>query len=90
MNVLKNVTSWAAVNGRHLLRFDERLVLDTWYVDHWSLRLDARVLVMTIAQVLRRTDVTPTQGLADIGFPLPSETELSEANDADRGPEPRR
>ena len=88
--VRPGITSWAAVNGRHRLRFDERIALDIWYVDHWSLRLDARVLAMTIAQVLLRTDVTPTQGLADIGFPLPSETELSVANDADRGPEPRR
>ena len=89
-DVRPGITSWAAVNGRHMLKFDERLALDTWYVDHRSLRLDARILLMTIAQVIRRTDVTPTQGLADIGFPLPSRTERSEANDADRGPEQRR
>ena len=43
-DVRPGITSWAAVNGRHLLRFEERLALDTWYVDHRSLRLDALIL----------------------------------------------
>lgn len=64
------ISGWAAVNGRNALRFRDRLRLDVWYVDHWSLRLDTRILAMTIAQVLRRTDVSTTEDLA-LGFPLP-------------------
>ena len=70
-NVRPGLTSWAAVNGRHALRFEERLALDVWYVDNWDLRLDARILLMTIRQVLRRTDVSDVQSVARIGFPLP-------------------
>lgn len=69
------ITSWAAVNGRHTLRFKERLQLDTWYVDHWSLRLDLEIMAMTIGQVLRRSHVTTTQDLAAVGFPLPGVTD---------------
>jgi sugar transferase EpsL len=65
------VTSWAAVNGRHVLPFRERLSLDVWYIDHWSLGLDVRILAMTVAQVLRRTDVAAAQDLDQVGFPLP-------------------
>jgi sugar transferase EpsL len=64
-------TGWAVVNGRHALKFEERLVLDVWYVDHWSLALDLRILGMTIMQVLRRSDVDSTQDLNAVGFPLP-------------------
>jgi len=64
------MTGWAAVNGRNALQFKDRLKLDVWYVDHWSLRLDVRILAMTINQVLRRTDVSVTEDLA-LGFPLP-------------------
>jgi lipopolysaccharide/colanic/teichoic acid biosynthesis glycosyltransferase len=64
------VTSWAAVNGRHVLKFHERLALDVWYVDQWSLKLDAKILLMTVEQVFRRTDVSTTQDIAEIGFPL--------------------
>jgi sugar transferase EpsL len=66
------ITSWAAVNGRHVLKFDERVALDTWYVDNWSLRLDARILLMTVGQVIRRKDATSTQSPLEIGFPLPA------------------
>jgi sugar transferase EpsL len=70
-DVRPGITSWAAVNGRHLLRFEDRLALDVWYVDHRSLRLDVRILLMTVRQVVQRTDVTATQGVAEVGFPLP-------------------
>lgn len=69
-DVRPGITSWAAVNGRHSLRFDQRLGLDIWYVEHWTLRLDMRILAMTLTQVLLRTDVTDTQDVAEIGFPL--------------------
>jgi lipopolysaccharide/colanic/teichoic acid biosynthesis glycosyltransferase/ribosomal protein S18 acetylase RimI-like enzyme len=65
------VTSWAAVNGRHVLGFKERLLLDTWYVDHWSLALDLRILALTVRQVIRGTDVSTAQDMAAVGFPLP-------------------
>jgi lipopolysaccharide/colanic/teichoic acid biosynthesis glycosyltransferase len=65
------ITGWAAVNGRHATRFKERLELDVWYVENWSLGLDLEILAMTIAQVLRRSDVVTTQGVEEFGFPLP-------------------
>jgi sugar transferase EpsL len=69
-DVRPGVTGWAAVNGRNELQFRDRLRLDVWYVDHWSLGLDVRILAMTIWQVIRRTSVTTTEDLA-LGFPLP-------------------
>lgn len=63
------ITGWAAVNGRNTLQFRDRLVLDLWYVDNWSLSLDFRILLMTATQVLRRQGVTTTEDLA-LGFPL--------------------
>jgi hypothetical protein len=70
-DILPGFTGWAAVNGRHALKFEERLELDVWYVDHWSLALDWRILGVTIMQVLRRSDVSATQDLSAVGFPLP-------------------
>ncbi|HEX9307534.1 MAG TPA: sugar transferase [Anaeromyxobacter sp.] len=71
-DVRPGITGWAAVNGRHALRFKERLALDVWYVQHWSLALDLAILARTVAQVVRRTNVTPTEDLA-LGFPLPKD-----------------
>jgi lipopolysaccharide/colanic/teichoic acid biosynthesis glycosyltransferase len=63
------MTGWAVVNGRHTLKFRDRLKLDVWYVDHWSLRLDLRILASTMVQVLLRSHVSVTERADD--FPLP-------------------
>ena len=71
------LTGWAAVNGRHTARFEDRLQLDVWYVEHWSLALDVRILARTIAQVLRRESVTAIQDIADL--PLRFQSGLAQA-----------
>jgi lipopolysaccharide/colanic/teichoic acid biosynthesis glycosyltransferase len=65
------MTGWAVVNGRHTLKFRDRLRLDVWYVDHWSLWLDLRILARTVVQVLLRRHVSVTEHAGDLGFPLP-------------------
>jgi sugar transferase EpsL len=69
-DVHPGITGWAAVNGRHTAKFADRLALDVWYVDHWSVWLDVKILGLTLYQVLRRADVSESQDIADIGFPL--------------------
>jgi lipopolysaccharide/colanic/teichoic acid biosynthesis glycosyltransferase len=51
------ITGWAQVNGRNALDWGTRLELDVWYVDHWSLWLDVRILARTAWQVLRRSGI---------------------------------
>lgn len=59
--VRPGVTGWAIVNGRHAVRFEDRLRMDVWYVDHWSPSLDLRIIGSTIKQVLRREGVSTIQ-----------------------------
>jgi lipopolysaccharide/colanic/teichoic acid biosynthesis glycosyltransferase len=49
--VAPGITGWAQVSGRAALPWHERIELDLWYIEHWSLRLDLRILVRT-AQLL--------------------------------------
>ena len=57
--VKPGITGWAQVNGRRTLDSDwvRKFELDVWYVDHWSVWLDFRILLMTIWQVVRRKDI---------------------------------
>jgi lipopolysaccharide/colanic/teichoic acid biosynthesis glycosyltransferase len=48
LDALPGLTGWAQVNGRASLPWHERIELDLWYVEHASLRLDARILARTI------------------------------------------
>jgi sugar transferase EpsL len=65
------ITGWAAINGRNSLLFKERVRLDVWYVEHWSLGLDLKILVRTVEQVLHRTDVSIVEDDEALGFPAP-------------------
>jgi sugar transferase EpsL len=53
------ITGWAAVQGRNALSWERRLALDVWYVDHWSLALDLKILLMTVVTVLKREGISP-------------------------------
>lgn len=52
------ITGWTQVNGRNALDWDQKLALDVWYVDHRSLRLDFKILRMTVVRVLRRQGIS--------------------------------
>jgi len=45
--VRPGLTGWAQINGRASLRWDERIELDLWYIEHRSMRLDLRILLRT-------------------------------------------
>lgn len=51
-SVPPGITGWTQVNGRNDLAWEQKLALDVWYVDHWSLVLDLRILAMTLWKVL--------------------------------------
>ncbi|WP_242343909.1 sugar transferase [Anaeromyxobacter terrae] len=65
------ITGWAAVNGRHALPFHDRVKLDVWYVDHWSLWLDLKILALTVQHLISRSNVLTTQDVDVLGAPLP-------------------
>jgi lipopolysaccharide/colanic/teichoic acid biosynthesis glycosyltransferase len=44
--------------GRNALTWDEKFAWDVWYVDNWSLWLDAKLLVQSVANVLTRRGVS--------------------------------
>jgi len=51
--VKPGITGWAQVHGRNALLWEDKFALDVWYVDHWSVGLDLRILLLTLAMVLR-------------------------------------
>lgn len=50
--VKPGLTGWALVHGRNAIGWRERISLDLWYVDHWSIWLDLAILLRTIWVVL--------------------------------------
>lgn len=59
------ITGLAQVSGRNTVDWDRKFDLDVWYVDHWSLWLDLRIVVRTILKVLKAEGVS-AQGLVSV------------------------
>ena len=60
--VTPGMSGWAQVNGRNTISWTRKFELDVYYVDHISLRLDLKILFLTIRNVLSRKDINTTDG----------------------------
>jgi hypothetical protein len=45
------------VKGRNNILWERKFKLDVWYVKHWSLWLDMKILAMTLMKVMARRNV---------------------------------
>ncbi len=51
LEVRPGLTGWAQVNGNIEITWDERILLDVWYIDHWSPWLDIKILIKTFGVI---------------------------------------
>ena len=51
-NVKPGITGWAQVNGRNSISWEKKFELDIWYVNHQSMFLDLKILLLTIKKVI--------------------------------------
>ncbi len=79
---LPGITGWAQVNGRNALSWEDRFNMDVWYVDHMTLGLDLKILLLTAVRVVSGRDVRPG-GSAEVsyfaGTPPPAKDERQTA-----------
>lgn len=67
-SVRPGISGWAQVNGRNAVKWDDRLEMDVYYVEHLSLAMDLKVVFTTIKNVLASKDieVVPTGRLLSV------------------------
>ncbi|MEQ1545599.1 sugar transferase [Methyloglobulus sp.] len=59
--VKPGVTGWAQINGRNAISWEEKFKRDVWYVENQSVRLDIKILLLTVKKVLIRDGIN-TEG----------------------------
>lgn len=57
LSVRPGITGWAQINGRNSLSWEEKFDLDVWYVEHQSLRLDIKIILLTIKKAIIREGI---------------------------------
>ena len=63
------LTGWALVNGRNALSWPEKIKLDIWYIDHWSIWLDLKILLKTIWVVIFTKEGVYGEDGVNTGYP---------------------
>ncbi len=56
--VRPGISGWAQITGRNSINWNQKFILDVWYVDHCSFLLDLKILFSTIPMVLMRAGIT--------------------------------
>jgi lipopolysaccharide/colanic/teichoic acid biosynthesis glycosyltransferase len=56
--VKPGITGWAQINGRNAITWDDKFELDIYYVRNQNLRLDIKILFLTVFKVLKRVDIS--------------------------------
>jgi undecaprenyl phosphate N,N'-diacetylbacillosamine 1-phosphate transferase len=52
LDLRPGMTGWQQINGAATNTWEERIVLDLWYIEHWSLWLDLKIFLRTPLVVL--------------------------------------
>ena len=55
--VRPGMTGHAQVNGRNAISWEEKIKLDTWYVENQSVWLDFKIMLKTVKKVLAKDDI---------------------------------
>lgn len=55
--VKPGITGWAQVNGRNAISWEEKFIYDVWYIDHCSLSLDLKIMVLTAWKILKQEGI---------------------------------
>ena len=50
--VKPGMTGWAQINGRNAISWEQKFEYDVWYVDNLSLKLDIKIVLLTIKKVV--------------------------------------
>lgn len=56
--VRPGISDWAQCHGRNSLSWNEKFIMDVWYVDHCSFWLDVRIIFLTLKKVLIREGIS--------------------------------
>jgi lipopolysaccharide/colanic/teichoic acid biosynthesis glycosyltransferase len=73
------MTGWQQVNGAAMNTWEERVALDLWYVDHWSLWLDSKILIRTPLVVLGAQMVYGKDGVERSSIPTRVQEETADS-----------
>lgn len=79
--VRPGISGWAQITGRNAISWNQKFILDVWYVDNCGALLDLKILFLTVPKVLFKAGITAEDHVTMpkwTGNEAPAEEALSE------------
>jgi lipopolysaccharide/colanic/teichoic acid biosynthesis glycosyltransferase len=51
------ITGWAQINGRNTISWRKKFELDLWYIENQSLKVDLKIIILTLLKVLAQEGI---------------------------------
>ncbi|MDR2955184.1 MAG: sugar transferase [Prevotella sp.] len=67
-DVKPGITGWAQINGRNTISWEQKFEYDVWYVDNINLKLDIKIICMTIQKIVTRYGIDSDENTTMIPF----------------------
>jgi undecaprenyl phosphate N,N'-diacetylbacillosamine 1-phosphate transferase len=64
--VRPGITGWAQCNGRNAISWEEKFMLDVWYVDNISFLVDLRIILFTVRSVFYSQGIYRGSGISSM------------------------
>lgn len=87
--VKPGLTGWAQVHGRNAISWEDKFILDVWYVNNRSFFLDIKIIWLTIVKVVRSEGINQQGGVTMAEFTGSKEHELNQHENIKKGEEIR-
>lgn len=56
-DIKPGITGWAQVNGRNSIDWEAKFQFDIWYLENQSLKLDIKILLLTLQKAIKREGI---------------------------------
>jgi len=56
--LLPGITGWAQINGRDSISVNDKVKLDVYYLENWSVLFDIKIICFTIIKAIRSENVS--------------------------------
>lgn len=56
--VKPGITGWAQVNGRNAISWEEKFILDVWYVNNINVILDMKIILLTLTKIIKKEGIS--------------------------------
>ncbi len=60
-DVCPRITGFSQINGRNFINWCDKIRMDIWYIENWSLTFDVKILVLTVPALLNKDNIEITE-----------------------------